>query len=71
MNDSWKIFEEIGRYLSDRAGVLATAQFIPVILLSGRNNPVTFATGASFETCMFYHRWFARFVLLQTFVHAM
>lgn len=58
------------RYLADRSGVLATAQLPPVILLSGRNNPVTFLTGASFSTCMLYHRWFARVIFVQAVVHA-
>lgn len=64
-------FVEIGRYLADRSGIIATAQFPPLILLSGRNNPVTWATGTSFETCMLYHRWFARLIFVQVLVHAM
>lgn len=61
----------MGRYLADRTGILATAQLVPLFLLSGRNNAVSFATGASFETCMLYHRWFARLVFLQTMIHAL
>jgi predicted ferric reductase len=64
-------FVEIGRYFADRTGILATAQFPPLILLSGRNNPVTWITGATFETCMLYHRWIARLVFLQILLHAL
>lgn len=64
-------YVEIGRYLADRGGILATAQFPPLILLSGRNNPVTWITGATFETCMLYHRWIARLVFLQVLIHAL
>lgn len=70
---SWpdNVFVEVGRYLSDRAGILATAQLPPLILLSGRSNPVSLVTGASFATCMLYHRWIARLIMLQILVHAM
>ena len=64
-------YVEIGRYFADRTGILATAQFPPLILLSGRNNPVTWITGASFETCMLYHRWIARLVFIQILLHAL
>jgi hypothetical protein len=64
-------FLEIGRYLSDRAGIMAIAQLPILILLSGRSNPVTFLTGASFATCMLYHRWVARLFAVQVFVHVM
>lgn len=71
--DSWPndSLTQVGRYVADRAGVLATAQVAPVILLSGRNNPVVYLTGATFNTCMLYHRWFSRYVFGQAVVHAM
>lgn len=64
-------YVEIGRYFADRTGILATAQFPLLIILSGRNNPVVWLTGATFETCMLYHRWIARLVFIQILLHAL
>lgn len=64
-------FYQIGRYLVDRAAILAVAQLPILILFAGRNNPVSFLTGMSFATSMVYHRWIARLVTLQILIHAM
>lgn len=71
--NSWPadLYGQMVRYVADRAGVIATVQMIPLILMSGRNNPVCLFTGASYNTAMLYHRWFARFVMTQTLVHGM
>lgn len=40
-----------------------------VVLLSGRNSPIAFLTGASFSTLQIYHRWVARVTFFQALFH--
>lgn len=57
--------------MADRAALLAVSQLVPLVLLSGRNSVVRILTDASFETCMLYHRWFARIVFVEAMLHAL
>lgn len=61
------------RYVADRSAVLAQAQLVLIYLFAGRNSPVALATRGhiTFETLMLFHRWIARVVVAQAFVHAM
>lgn len=61
------------RYLADRSGVLAQAQLVLVYLLSGRNSPVALLTRdhITFESLMLFHRWIARIVMVQAFIHSL
>ncbi|KAF8323424.1 hypothetical protein DL93DRAFT_2093069 [Clavulina sp. PMI_390] len=66
-------YPQLIRYVADRAGVLATAQMVLVYLLAGRNSPIALLTRGyvTFPTLMLFHRWVARIVVVQSFVHAM
>lgn len=70
-NTSWpnNRYAAQSRYFADRAGVLATSQLPILFLLSGRNSPIVFLTGCSFNTLMLYHRWIGRFVAILALLH--
>lgn len=70
-NTSWpnNRYAAQSRYFADRAGVLSVAQLPILFLLSGRNSPVAFVTGCSFNTLMLYHRWIGRLVALLALLH--
>ncbi|KAK4186937.1 ferric reductase like transmembrane component-domain-containing protein [Podospora australis] len=63
-------WQETMAYLSARTGVLAFALTPLVILLSGRNNILLWATNWSHSTFMVLHRWVARIYALQVIVHS-
>lgn len=52
-------------------GTVATANFIPLILMAGRNNPLIRALHVPFDTWMLLHRWLGRIVVLESLVHTM
>lgn len=58
------------RYVSDRTGVIAFANF-PVIWLFGmRNNVLAWVTGWDFGMYNNFHRWVARIATLQAVIHS-
>lgn len=62
--------EQLGRYIADRTGLLATSQFPAIFLFAGRNNLLLWLTGWSFDTFNVYHRWIARMMVLHAFIHS-
>lgn len=56
-------------YLGDRTGVLATWNLLPLIVLVGRNNPLTKLMNISFDNCNMIHRWTGRVVVLEVIAH--
>ncbi|KAK4221200.1 ferric reductase like transmembrane component-domain-containing protein [Podospora fimiseda] len=63
-------WQEIMGYISARTGVLAFALTPLVVLFSGRNNILLWATNWSHSTFMILHRWVARIYALQVIVHS-
>ncbi|KAK4159057.1 ferric reductase like transmembrane component-domain-containing protein [Cladorrhinum sp. PSN259] len=63
-------WQEVMGYVSARTGVLAFALTPLVVLFSGRNNLLLWATNWSHSTFMILHRWVARIYALQVIVHS-
>lgn len=55
--------------LRGRAGSLALANVVPLVLLAGRNNPLIAILQISFDTYNLLHRWLGRIVILEVLVH--
>jgi len=53
----------------NRTGVLATLNMIPLFLLAGRNNPLIWLLGISFDTYNLIHRWIGRIVVAEATAH--
>lgn len=53
----------------NRTGVLSVMNMIPLFLLAGRNNPLIFFLGLSFDTYNLIHRWLGRIVVLEAVAH--
>ena len=64
-NDTTNFYDE-GR---NRTGILATLNMIPLFLLAGRNNPLIWLLGISFDTYNLVHRWMGRIVVLEAVAH--
>ncbi|KAF8473308.1 ferric reductase like transmembrane component-domain-containing protein [Kalaharituber pfeilii] len=52
-----------------RTGVLAVVNMVPLFLLAGRNNPLIWIFGISFDTWNLIHRWMGRVVALESTCH--
>lgn len=52
-----------------RTGVLAVVNMVPLFLLAGRNNPLIWLFGISFDTWNLCHRWLGRIVALESTCH--
>ncbi|KXL50146.1 hypothetical protein M433DRAFT_157048 [Acidomyces richmondensis BFW] len=61
-----KTFYDDGR---NRTGVLSVLNMIPLFLLAGRNNPLIWLLGISFDTYNLVHRWIGRIVVLEAVAH--
>lgn len=44
---------------------------IPLILLAGRNNPLIWILGISFDTFNLIHRWIGRLVVVEALAHTL
>jgi predicted ferric reductase len=53
----------------NRTGVLSAMNMIPLFLLAGRNNPLIFLLGISFDTYNLIHRWLGRMVVIEAVLH--
>lgn len=62
-----KSFYDDGR---NRTGVLAVLNMIPLFLLAGRNNPLIWLLGISFDTYNLLHRWIGRIVVFEAVAHS-
>ncbi|RVX69604.1 hypothetical protein B0A52_06668 [Exophiala mesophila] len=56
--------------IGDRAGVLAAANLVPLLLTSSRNNVLLWLTNWSHTTFLLTHRWLGYIVIIQTVVHS-
>ncbi|KAJ9212855.1 hypothetical protein DTO166G4_5512 [Paecilomyces variotii] len=54
-----------------RAGAMAVANLIPLVIFAGRNNPLIAILHVSFDTFNFLHRWIARCIVLEAIAHAL
>lgn len=50
--------------------MLLMAQLPILFALAGRNSPMAIISGASFNSMMLYHRWFARVITMHAIIHA-
>ena len=68
---SWpSVSAQYGRYIADRTGIIATANF-PLIWLFGlRNNTLMWLTGWDIGTYNNFHRWVARVATVEAIVHS-
>ncbi|KZF22225.1 ferric-chelate reductase [Xylona heveae TC161] len=57
--------------LRNRSGVLSIINMLPLVLMAGRNNPLIWILGISFDTYNLLHRWFGRIVVLEALVHTL
>jgi len=57
--------------LRGRSGILATANLIPLIVLSGRNNPGIPLLKISFDTFNLFHRWIGRMIAVESTLHVL
>ncbi|KAK5165942.1 uncharacterized protein LTR77_008866 [Saxophila tyrrhenica] len=53
----------------DRTGTLSVLNMIPLFVLAGRNNPLIWLLGISFDTYNMIHRWIGRIVVLEAVLH--
>lgn len=53
----------------NRTGVLSVMNMIPLFLLAGRNNPLIYLLGISFDTYNLIHRWLGRMVVMEGVIH--
>lgn len=53
-----------------RTGTLSVLNMIPLFLLAGRNNPLIWLLGISFDNYNMIHRWCGRIVVLEAVAHA-
>lgn len=56
--------------LRNRSGVLAVMNMVPLVLISGRNNPLIVALNLSFDNFNRFHRFQGRLVAGEAVVHA-
>lgn len=56
--------------LRNRSGVLAVMNMVPLVLVSGRNNPLIVALNLSFDNFNHFHRFQGRLVAAEVVVHA-
>jgi len=52
-----------------RTGVLAVLNMVPLFLLAGRNNPLIWLLGISFNDFNMIHRWIGRIVVFESLAH--
>jgi hypothetical protein len=62
--------EQTWIYLSDRAGIIATANFPLLWVFASRNDVFMWLTGWSFATFNVFHKWLARIVTIQAILHS-
>jgi hypothetical protein len=61
---------QLWRYLADRTGVLAMANFPFLWTFGMRNNMLLWLTGWSFSTFNQFHRWIARVATVEAAIHS-
>ncbi|KAF2857922.1 putative FRE ferric reductase-like transmembrane component [Piedraia hortae CBS 480.64] len=66
----WSNNQLVWVHARNRMGVLATLNMIPLFLLAGRNNPLIWLLGISFDSYNLIHRWIGRIVVGEAVCHA-
>lgn len=61
---------QLVRYLADRTGILAFAQFPIIIIFSTRNNVLEYLTGMHYSSFIAFHKWIGRFMTLDAILHS-
>ena len=61
----------LAKILRNRTGVLAVVNMIPLFLFAGRNNPLIWLLGISYDTYNLLHRWLGRLVVLEALAHTL
>lgn len=67
--DWWKDYEEVMFQLKYSAGHLAVMNSPVLVLTAGRNNPLIWMLGISFDTFNLLHRWVGRLMIVGAIVH--
>lgn len=57
------------KHLRNRTGTLAVMDMIPLVIMAGRNNPLIYGLGVSFDTFNLVHRWIGRACAGQAIAH--
>jgi hypothetical protein len=55
--------------LTKRTGLMAIWNMLPLFVMAGRNNPLLYFTGITFDTYNLVHRWIGRIVCLEGMAH--
>lgn len=63
-------WRQLTKLVADRTGLLATVQLPLLYVLASRNSIIVWCTGWSYDTMNVYHRWVARSIVLDSFLHA-
>lgn len=61
---------QLTKYVADRTGIIAMAQLPLLYILASRNSIIMWCTGWNFDTMNMYHRWVARSMVLDAFLHS-
>lgn len=61
--------DQFNRYVADRTGILAIAQFPFLFAFAGRNTIFLWITGWSYESFSVFHKWVARTSVFHAFLH--
>lgn len=61
---------QLVRYLADRTGILAFAQFPIIIIFSTRNNVLEYLTGMHYASFIAFHKWIGRLMTLDAILHS-
>ncbi|CCH41324.1 Ferric reductase transmembrane component [Wickerhamomyces ciferrii] len=56
--------------VSDRTGIIAFSMIPLLIIFAGRNNLLTSLTGIPFKAFIHYHKWVARLMWINAFIHS-
>lgn len=67
--DWWKDYEEVMFQLKYAAGHLSVMNSPALVLTAGRNNPLIWMLGISFDTFNLLHRWVGRLMIVGAIVH--
>ncbi|KAI5962080.1 uncharacterized protein KGF55_003155 [Candida pseudojiufengensis] len=69
-NSIWpQKWNEMGRKIADRTGIIVIWQMPLLILFAGRNNFMQWITGFPYSRFIFFHKWIGRVVFLISIVH--
>ncbi|KAL4894416.1 ferric reductase like transmembrane component-domain-containing protein [Aspergillus ambiguus] len=67
--DWWQDYKEVMFQVKYAAGHLAVMNSPVLVLTAGRNNPLIWLLGISFDTFNLFHRWIGRLMIVGAIVH--